>query len=271
MNSRSLSLFLLCTCLSLCTSIAWSETVPGGIAIIDLDSSEKPQVNYQGKRVLVMGNPANWQAVVGIDLDALAGSHQLEIEADGGSLKKAFQVSDKQYETQHITIKDKRKVNPNKLDMERINREKKLIQAAKTNWRDIEINSIDLILPVQGRHSSPFGLRRFFNQQARKPHGGLDIAAAEGTPIRAAAAGKIINTGDYFFNGNTVFIDHGQGFITMYCHMNKIEAVEGKEINKGEIIGAVGQTGRVTGPHLHWSVILNQVMVDPQLFLKTTP
>ena len=124
------------------------------------------------------------------------------------------------------------------------------------------------MLPVHGRYSSPFGLRRFFNEQARKPHSGLDIAATQGTPIKAAASGTVINTGDYFFNGNTVFIDHGQGLITMYCHMHRIDVKESEYVTVADVIGTVGQSGRVTGAHLHWSVLLNQTMVDPTLLLS---
>jgi murein DD-endopeptidase MepM/ murein hydrolase activator NlpD len=121
--------------------------------------------------------------------------------------------------------------------------------------------------PVDGRYSSPFGLRRYFNDQPRKPHSGLDIAAPEGTPIQAAESGVVVETGDYFFNGKTVFIEHGQGLVTMYCHLRKIDVETGQTVTRGEKIGEVGKTGRVTGAHLHWSVSLNHAMVDPLLFL----
>ncbi|MBT7952072.1 MAG: peptidoglycan DD-metalloendopeptidase family protein [Gammaproteobacteria bacterium] len=269
MNNKLFNFCILWACLGFYPSFALSESIPGGVAIIAVNDETRPQVFYEDKKVMVIGNPGAWQAVVGINLNAKPGLHQILIKSSQANKSLQFTVIEKQYKTQHINIKNKRKVNPNKLDMERINREKKLIETVKSNWRNIELDSLDLILPVQGRYSSPFGLRRFFNQQARKPHGGIDIAAAEGTPIKAATAGIITNTGNYFFNGNTVFIDHGQGMITMYCHMNNIEVSEGEKINKGDIIGSVGQTGRVTGPHLHWSVILNQTTVNPEFFMSS--
>ena len=152
------------------------------------------------------------------------------------------------------------------MDMKRIRRDQESISEARARWTDRELDSLRLQLPVSGRFSSPFGLRRFFNKQARKPHSGIDIAAAEGSPILAARAGQVISTANYFFNGNTVFIDHGQGLITMYCHMKDFSVEEGQELEQGEVIGSVGQTGRVTGAHLHWSVILNQSLVDPSIF-----
>jgi len=185
----------------------------------------------------------------------------------GASMRLPFHVGEKSYKEQHITIKDKRKVNPEKRDMERITREKKQIGSALQSWSARDVITVNFSKPVEGPTSSPFGLRRFFNEQPRNPHSGLDIAAPAGTPIRAPAAGIISDSGDFFFNGNTVFIDHGQGLVTMYCHMSEIDVKPGQPVAAGETIGKVGMTGRVTGPHLHWGVSLNNARVDPLLFL----
>jgi murein DD-endopeptidase MepM/ murein hydrolase activator NlpD len=210
--------------------------------------------------------------VIGLPLGTRPGTHSLTLRTrDGRQTNVAFQVNDKQYQTQHLTIKDKRKVNPEKRDMQRIGREQQRIKSALANWDPHSPESLRFELPVEAPMSSPFGLRRFFNEQPRKPHSGLDLAAAAGTPVRAPAAGRISDTGDFFFNGNTVFIDHGQGLVTMYCHLSRIDVKTGQRVQAGEVIGAVGQTGRVTGPHLHWSVSLNDARVDPALFLNRQP
>ncbi|MCO1691316.1 M23 family metallopeptidase, partial [Pseudomonas aeruginosa] len=121
--------------------------------------------------------------------------------------------------------------------------------------------------PVDGPLSSPFGLRRFFNGEERNPHSGLDFAVPAGTPIKAPAAGKVILIGDYFFNGKTVFVDHGQGFISMFCHLSKIDVKLGQQVPRGGVLGKVGATGRATGPHMHWNVSLNDARVDPAIFI----
>ena len=246
------------------------STVPGGIAIISIQLEEKPDAYFYERRVMIVGSPDNWKAIVGIPLTAKAGTHALQVKSKGIETNYKFEVENKDYETQYLTIKNKRKVNPNEQDMTRIIKEKKLISKAKSHWSNNENVSLKFIQPAEGPYSSPFGLRRFFNKQPRRPHSGLDIAAPKGAPIVAPADGTVINTGHYFFNGNTVFLDHGQGLITMYCHMDSISIEEGTQVKTGDIIGHVGLTGRVTGAHLHWSVMLNNSTVDPILFLDKT-
>jgi len=244
------------------------SAVPGGIAIISIHTDEKPKAYFHDNKVMVVGSNKNWKAIVGIPLANKAGTQILTVKNEDITTNYKFEINNKEYETQHLTIKNKRKVNPNEQDMSRIIAEKEIISKAKSHWRNNEAVPLQFIKPVEGPYSSPFGLKRFFNKQPRKPHSGLDIAAPKGTPIVAPADGIVINTGDYFFNGNTVFIDHGQGLITMYCHMDRIETKEGTQVKTGDIIGQVGLTGRVTGAHLHWSVILNTTTVNPKLFLS---
>jgi hypothetical protein len=247
-----------------------TQAVPGGIMVIALgDGPDKPEVRFNKRRIMVIHENGQWQAVIGLPLDTKAGRHHITVGSpDRPGKKIAFAVYGKQYPEQHITIKNKRMVNPNKYDMKRINRERTSIRKALKHWQEKVDIQLQFIKPVQGIYSSAFGLRRFFNKQARKPHSGLDIAAGKGTAILAPSAGTVIESGNYFFNGNTVFIDHGQGLISMYCHMDSTQVKNGQQLAQGDVIGTVGMTGRVTGPHLHWSISLNNTMVDPSLFLR---
>lgn len=244
-------------------------SVPGGVAIIELGTAEqKPQAHYKGKRVLVTRHNGGWLALVGLALSTKPGTHTLRTYIDGKEDTQSFTVSDKKYEEQHITLKNKRMVNPYQNDLKRIRSDQARSRKAFASWDEQNDAELAFATPVEGRLSGTFGKKRFFNGQPRRPHSGLDIAAPSGTPIIAPAGGTIIETGDYFFNGNTVFIDHGEGLITMFCHMDSIGVKVGQKVARGEVVGTVGMTGRVTGPHLHWTVSLNNNRVDPGLFLS---
>lgn len=247
-----------------------ARPVPGGIAVLELDGAERPQVRYDGRRVMVVGAAEDWRAIIGLPLSARPGRHAVEIEGLGHRTVRHFEVAPHVYAEQRLRIADGRKVNPLPEDMVRIERESAALDAAKSAWSEVSEPPLRLGWPVRGEQSSPFGLRRWFNDQPRQPHGGIDLAAPEGMPVLAAAGGRVVNTGEYFFNGNTVLIEHGQGLITMYCHLSRIEVAAGTEVAAGELIGMVGRTGRVTAPHLHWSVYLNGTAVDPGLFLDNT-
>ncbi len=247
-----------------------TEIVPGGIARITLPDMQDKEVWFGKRRIMIIKRDDKLIAVIGIPLTTKPGAKNLVVKhADGSSHKLRFTVRKKDYATQHLTIKNKRKVNPNKKDLDRIYSERKRINKALATWT---LSEPDLLLfkqPVTGPASSSFGLRRFFNKQPRKPHSGMDIAAAEGTPVYTPASGTVVEAGNYFFNGNTVFVDHGQGLITLYSHLSKIKVRVGQTVTTGDQLGEVGQTGRVTGPHLHWSISLNKTMVNPALFLET--
>ena len=244
--------------------------VPGGIAILDLGTADEPpgSVVFNGHGAPVLRNGASWVAIVGIPLDTAPGQHAATLQPSRGSPSKVeFTVTDKRYEEQRLKVTNPRHVEPSKEDLERIERERKRIDAALGNFAADRVPQFVLRAPVDGRRSSSFGLRRFFNDQPRNPHTGMDIAAPTGTPILSPAPGVVTDTGDYFFNGNTVFVDHGQGVVTMYCHLSRIDVNPGDEVTTGTQLGLVGATGRVTGPHLHWGVAVNRAMVDPALFL----
>ena len=245
--------------------------VPGGVALIRLGEvsaqPKAPRAWFAERQVLVASAAGHWVAVVGLPLDLKAGCQELLVGEGATQKTLRFEVKDKRYPEQHITLKDSSKVNLASADEERATREIAAIQELKRHWRDTAETETDFQLPAEGRLASRFGLRRIFNGEARAPHSGLDVAVPRGTPIKAAAQGKILATGDYFFNGKTVFIDHGNGLISMYCHLDRIDVQSGDQVTQGQRVGLAGSTGRSSGPHLHWSVVLNGTMVDPELFL----
>jgi len=242
--------------------------VPGGVAVIDLGmaGATPPTARWGDQPLAVVRDGGRWFALLGIPLDTLPGELEIGIFSGSTAIGKPIVIHAKNYPEQRLTIKDKRKVEPNPDDLARIEREKEITEAIKRRFSDTAPVT-DFMLPASGPLSSRFGLRRVFNGQPRNPHAGLDVAVGTGAPVKAPAAGVVVDTGDYFFNGNTVFIDHGQGLITAYMHLSRIDVRAGQAVKKGEILGAVGATGRVTGPHLHWAVILNNTPVDPELFL----
>ena len=254
--------------LSLAAAAAGAEGAwPGGIAWLDLGPAEgaAPVVEYDGRRVLVLQTAGHWRAAVGVPLDAATGTARITL---GGGTIREFDVAEHAYREQHLEVA-KSYVSLTEEQLERVGRERKEIDAALTNWRSVPLDGLALAAPVPGPRSSSFGLRRFFNGEPRAPHKGMDIAATAGTGIHAPRAGVVTATGDYYFNGNTVFVDHGQGFVTMYCHLSRIDVEPGQRVAPGDTLGLVGATGRVTGPHLHFGTYLNGTAVDPALLLAS--
>lgn len=242
------------------------RSVPGGVALISLGAAtERPVARYADRAVLVVGAPDGWTAVVGIALAARPGPAYLEMQGKDAP-RVAFTIEAARYAEQRLTVAPG-KVELSAADLARYELEKAHLEQVAASFSTQAPAQLRMLQPAPGRRSGSFGLRRVFNGQARNPHGGMDIAAPTGTPVVAAAAGRVIDTGDYFFNGNTVWIDHGAGLLTMYCHLSTIAVKTGEPVAAGQTIGAVGATGRATGAHLHWSVSLNRALVDPALFL----
>lgn len=243
--------------------------VPGGIAFIEIPGGDlAPTALIDTRRAAVIRQDNRWLAIVGIPLSSKPGPHKIKVSTPKGTVDVPFEVTDKSYRTQHLTIKNERQVNPKPEDLKRIETERERSDAALSRFTTDATPVFALQSPVTGQRSDSYGSRRVFNGQPRNPHSGMDIAAAKGTPIHSPAAGTVVEAGSFFFNGNTLFIDHGYGLVTMYCHLEQIRVKVGDRLAAGDLLGTVGATGRVTGPHLHWGVALNRAMVDPALFLE---
>jgi murein DD-endopeptidase MepM/ murein hydrolase activator NlpD len=244
--------------------------VPGGVVTFLLPGGpdEKPVVTYAGRPVLVAWQQASWLAILGIPLDTEPGEYHVQVQQPGANERQlSFKVAAKQYAVQQLKVPPSQ-VNLSPDDEARVARETEKVRGALEAFTPDAPPTLRLTAPVPGRRSSSYGLRRMFNGEARKPHSGMDIAAPTGTAIKAPLAGRVIDVGNYFFNGNNVIIDHGQGLVTMYCHLSKVDVEVGQQLKAGQVLGQVGATGRVTGPHLHWGVALNGAMVDPALFME---
>lgn len=248
--------------------------VPGGIALVRLPKNFPENTNITlNERPVWITQDSNGErvAIIGIPLTTSTGTLQLKTSVPTNMPALEIDVADKNYPEQRITLPTQEHVNPSEENLARFAREAQEQQAVYRTYQITPSTWPSFAIPVAGAYSSPFGLKRFFNDEPRAPHAGLDIAAPHGAPVHAPADGSVAMTGDYFFNGRTVMIDHGNGLISMLCHLSEISVKKGQHIRQGDIIGKVGKTGRATGPHLHWTVSLNDARIDPLLLLPATP
>ena len=242
-----------------------TAAVPGGVVAIPV-AEDATAARFEGRAALLYRG----HAIVGVPLDTETGEYHLVVDrSDAPSYRSPFVVVPKEYPVQRLTIANPRHVNPNDQDLERFAREAALMRDAYAVIGPDVGDPHPFVRPVDGVVSSPFGRRRVLNGEPRSPHSGLDIAADRGTPIRAPAPGRVLVTGDFFFNGNTVLMDHGGGLVTMYCHLDEIRVAQGETLPRGGLLGLVGATGRATGPHLHWTVSLHGAKVDPGMLAET--
>lgn len=240
----------------------------GGIAVVAI-SADITAAQFQQQPVALVTEAGQRYAVVGLPLDLAVGEYTLDLyQAQRLTTQRTIVVQDYPYKTQRLTIKDQSKVTPDSAQLERYAREATEQKTAYRTFSPMPAAHFPrFIQPTTGPRSNSFGSRRFFNGEPRAPHSGMDIAAPKGQAVVAPAAGTVIQTGDYFFNGQTVIINHGQGLFSMLCHLSRIDVKIGDTLAQGQTIGLVGATGRATGAHLHWTVSLNDARVDPILFL----
>lgn len=252
-------------------SLPRTSSVPGGLVVVPVihapSHGPSPSITFQGNPVLTVSYAGLWTAIVGVPLNHPIGPTHIEARIGSQSpVTITFSIEPKEYLTQYLTVAPKH-VDLSDRDLTRVRAEQVEIRKAFAIFSSIQPQTLSFQPPVKGVQSSSFGSRRIFNNQPRNPHSGMDIAAPVGTPVYAPASGRVVMTGDFFFNGKSVFLDHGQGLISMFCHLDTIDVTNGEHIQTGQFLGRVGATGRVTGPHLHWSVALNTALIDPALFL----
>ena len=207
-----------------------------------------------------------WRVLVGIDLETAPRAYSLEVEAtEAGPIAHATHhivVTARQFRTRKLTV-DEAFVNPPPEALERIARETAELNNLWDHSSTSKLWTGPFVRPVPDPANSAFGTRSILNGQPRSPHSGADFNSATGTPIKSPSAGRVVLAGDRYYTGNTVMIDHGLGLLSLFAHLSEIEVKVGDMVNAGDIVGKVGATGRVTGPHLHWSVRLNGARVDP--------
>jgi murein DD-endopeptidase MepM/ murein hydrolase activator NlpD len=242
---------------------------PGRVARLRLGSADPaPRATLDGRRLMVRRERGEWVALAGIPLSAKAGA-KLKVEVTYGSGKREVRpvaVLVKKYPTQRLSVPPDQADLPPEL-LARYEQEREHLARVLSTFTEPGPAGLAMRQPVPGRRSGTFGLRRVINDVPRSPHGGMDIAAPTGTPVAAARAGKVLDAGEYLFLGRTIILDHGQGLLTLYAHLSAVHAATGAPVAAGATIGEVGATGRATGPHLHFSVYLNAVSVDPEIFL----
>ncbi len=251
----------------LCTSMsAEYKGVNGGVVAIDIPVGAE-SVEFNDEQQLMVDDVA----IVAIPYEQAPGEVSVRVHFSNNLYSDiSLTVESKQYPEQHITLADEKYVTPPQETLDRIRRDAERMRVAYARRTPLLDGLFPLVIPVSGEITGVFGSRRFFNGEPRKPHSGIDYAADTGTPIQSPAPGTIALTGDLYFNGNTVVIDHGSGFMSVMCHLDEIKVEEDQEIEKGDTIGTVGSTGRSTGPHLHWTISLQGTKVDPAVFVDVT-
>ena len=245
--------------------------VPGGVALVAVARADepKPLVTRDGANVWTIKRGTSWIAVVGLPLSTVPGEHSVSVSRGGVAQSVPFTVQSKRYPVQHVTLKDNAMVEPPPEVIARIETESAHLKTLRSNWRESASTNAMFRLPAKGRLSGRFGGSRVLNGKPRAPHAGLDVAVMTGTPVLAPGDGVVLDIGDYYFCGKAMFIDHGNGLISMFCHLSEHVAKVGESVRKGQPVARSGATGRASGPHLHWSVYLNGVSVEPELFVAT--
>lgn len=252
---------------------------PGEIIIVSIKDNlriRNAQLRFLGRKYTMGRDKARSQflAFIGIDLDLKPGSYMMKVflQGSGGiweTLEKEITVLSREYPEKKLWV-DEKYVTPPAGVRERIKREAEILRSVYAIFTSQWLSQEKFIIPTSGETVENFGERRIYNNKPRSSHGGVDISSPAGTPVKASNSGRVVLASDLYFAGKTVIIDHGLGLFTLYCHFSKIKVKRGNLVDRGDVIGEVGATGRVTGPHLHWGVKIFGSRVDPFSLLSFT-
>jgi murein DD-endopeptidase MepM/ murein hydrolase activator NlpD len=231
---------------------------------------------FQGKKFSLSSaeRQGGYEALIGVDLDAKPAKYEMKVLAKGEEGKVyskalSLKVAKTDFPVQKLTLpRSMVDLDPKTLD--RVNRESKKLKALFEGVREERLWKGAFSRPVEGEITTGFGLRRIINAQRKSPHTGVDLRAEEGTPVVACNGGIVALVDEFFFSGKSVILDHGGGLYSMYFHLSETGVSEGDRVNTGDLLGRVGSTGRSTGPHLHWGMIIRGARVDPLSFLRLT-
>ena len=252
------------------TAVAARSLQPGELIVFTSaisGTASQVEVTLFGRRAVAFPlADGRWRALVGIDLDQKPGPYTATIQATlpGGVIHetKAIVVKPKTFATRTLTVSPDF-VNPPASQLERIARDSALLKEVFASSADHRLWNRSFVAPVPDPANSRFGTRSVFNGERRNPHAGADFASPLGRPVKAPNGGKVVVARELFYTGNVVIIDHGLGVFSMLAHLSRIDVKEGDDVKAGDVIGLVGATGRVTGPHLHWALTVSGARVDP--------
>jgi murein DD-endopeptidase MepM/ murein hydrolase activator NlpD len=239
--------------------VIFTITVPDGAESVTVRAFDSDVRTYEV-------DDTTWRAIVGIDLAVTPRRYPVTIDVRGASgsqtLTHPLQVTARKFATRRLSVRAAF-VNPPQSEQARISREAETLAALWTTAASEGLSSDVFVAPVPHAANSAFGTRSFFNGQLRSRHNGADFASPNGTPVHAPGAGRVVLADALYFSGNTVVIDHGAGVFSLLAHLSEMAVESGDNVDAGDVVGKVGATGRVTGPHLHWSVRANGARVDP--------
>lgn len=225
------------------------------------------QIVWQQKTVPAFRAGDAWTTILGVDLDAKPGAHEAEavLTMGDGRVERreiTIDVAAKSYPTQPLQVAGKY-VELSKAAIQQSSRENKEIGAIYARITSEIVPDEPFTVPIPGETGTNFGSRRIFNGEPRAPHSGADLHAAKGTPVHATNRGRVVLAKSLFFTGNTVIVDHGLGIYSLYAHLSRIDVKRGEIVKNGQVVGLSGATGRVTAPHLHWAMRVQDARVDP--------